>query len=356
MKKIFIFIFCLFCVKTFGQINAKIENLVRLAEATTDKQQKIQYLSDAIDLAPDKAGLYKSRGEVHVSLQHSHEAIEDFDKALALDPKLFVVFVARGQAKYDLGLYDETILDCSAALNLDSTNALAYRLRAHTKKQQALYESSLLDYNKSLFFAEQQKDNNIVKEALNGRGNVYYYLSRYLLAKSDFSRAVEIDAKNYYGLLKLGIIYFALQSPNDANKYIDKAIPMLVNKKKYDLLCEAYIVKGDILATATRSKKESQIGYEGRYERKSIEAITAGGIEEVEDGGSGKKSKHSPFTEYLLKALTKNTNQYYDSSDLYDYLKDAVPANTEKTHQIPLHGAIQSTGDEGGKFIFTRKK
>ena len=633
MKKICVLVlFSLYISYCVGQ--DKVANLVILATATTDNQQKIQYLSDAIDLASDKAYLYKSRGDVQMVLQHSQEAIEDYDKAINLDSRLFIAFVARGQAKYDLGQYDDAIIDCNSAIKLDSANAAAYRLRAHTKKQQALFDESLIDYTKAISLATQQNNSTLLRDALNGRGNVFYYQSMYQKAKVDFLDAVKIDDKNYYALLKLGIIYSALQMYNDSRTSLEKAIPLLLTKKKYDLLAEAYIFKhrlnkavsimdtnsihiaqrygdtavlkiktntpyahymrgwayyeagsyvkaikdlnqaiairsddfryllrrantyyklgdllekkgeksnamyyyklaildyqiirlkapaldkhedffmtntenrmeemdkpiplfplakaeyhaliignsdykndwkklsnpiydadavavllqnnygfkidtihnvtkpqmmaklrelkqkvdanpnlnilvyyaghgtydidsekgyivpvdekaktyddyialsdirdvlrgvakkaqhilfisdacygGDILAAKTRGKSEKQAGYEGRYERKSVEAVTAGAIQEVNDGS--KTSKHSPFAEYMLKALEKNRKLYFDSSDLYDYLKDAIPNNnTDKNDkpQVPLHGALQSAGDEGGKFIFTKKK
>ena len=67
------------------------------------------------------------------------------------------------------------------------------------------------------------------------------------------------------------------------------------------------------------------------------------------DGG---KDGHSVFAYYFLKALRTNQSQFYDASELYNYLRIPVINNSV---QSPNFKPIHDTGDEGGQFIFIQK-
>lgn len=96
---------------------------------------------------------------------------------------------------------------------------------------------------------------------------------------------------------------------------------------------------------ATRSP--FTIAIEEAYKERSRKAITAGNLTQVPD--------HSIFKEYLVKRLHENTNSYLDAGALYSSIKAPV-TNNSPTRQRPLYGVIQQTGDEGGEFIFVRRK
>ena len=77
----------------------------------------------------------------------------------------------------------------------------------------------------------------------------------------------------------------------------------------------------------------------------SRKAITSGNMSVVPD--------KSVFFQYLIKNLRDNTNEYMSSEELFSKMKVAVINNTGTT---PLYGTIQNVGDEGGDFIFIRRK
>lgn len=89
--------------------------------------------------------------------------------------------------------------------------------------------------------------------------------------------------------------------------------------------------------------------YREVYRRQSRLALTAGGVEEVQDNG---KDGHSIFTYYLLKALKENRSRYMDASQLYNDLRIGVANNSEQT---PMLQVVKDTYDEGGQFIFVLK-
>ncbi|MGE5680797.1 MAG: caspase family protein [Bacillota bacterium] len=90
--------------------------------------------------------------------------------------------------------------------------------------------------------------------------------------------------------------------------------------------------------------------YREVYKRQSRLALTSGGLEEVRDEG---KEGHSIFTYYLLKALKDNKSRFMDAAQLYNELRIAVANNSDQT---PILQAVKDTYDEGGQFIFVRRK
>jgi len=61
----------------------------------------------------------------------------------------------------------------------------------------------------------------------------------------------------------------------------------------------------------------------------------------------------SVFLQYLTKRLVDNEEQFLPSEQLFFSFKTAVMNNSVN---VPQFGEIQNAGDEGGDFIFIRRK
>jgi hypothetical protein len=81
------------------------------------------------------------------------------------------------------------------------------------------------------------------------------------------------------------------------------------------------------------------------YEMPSRKAMTSGTLKEVPD--------QSVFLQYLTKRLVDNDEPFLPSEQLFFSFKTAVMNNSVN---VPQFGEIQNAGDEGGDFIFIRKK
>jgi hypothetical protein len=81
------------------------------------------------------------------------------------------------------------------------------------------------------------------------------------------------------------------------------------------------------------------------YELHSRKAMTSGSLSEVPD--------KSVFIEYLVRRLKENTKAYLTSEELFYSMKTAILNNSPT---VPQFGDILNTGDEGGDFIFIRKR
>jgi hypothetical protein len=85
--------------------------------------------------------------------------------------------------------------------------------------------------------------------------------------------------------------------------------------------------------------------YEILYELPSRKAMTSGTLTEVPD--------RSSFTRYLIERLNENSATYLSSEQLFSSFRIAVINNSDA---IPQYGEIRNVGDEGGDFIFLRRK
>jgi hypothetical protein len=61
----------------------------------------------------------------------------------------------------------------------------------------------------------------------------------------------------------------------------------------------------------------------------------------------------SVFFQYFIKNLKDNTNDYLSAEELFSKMRMAVINNSEN---VPQFGTIQNVGDEGGDFIFIKRK
>lgn len=114
-------------------------------------------------------------------------------------------------------------------------------------------------------------------------------------------------------------------------------------KSKHTLLVADACFSGGIFKTRKAFNEDQVI--ERLYQMQSRKAITSGTLTEVPD--------KSVFIEYLIKRLNENKDKYVTSEQVFSNIRYAVLNNSSN---VPQYGTIQNTGDEGGDFIFIRKK
>lgn len=113
-------------------------------------------------------------------------------------------------------------------------------------------------------------------------------------------------------------------------------------KTKHTLLIADACFSGGIFKTRALGETYA---IEMLYQLSSRKAITSGNLKEVPD--------QSVFFQYFIKNLKENTNDYLSSEELFSKMKLAVMNNSPT---VPQFGTIQNVGDEGGDFIFIRRK
>ena len=114
-------------------------------------------------------------------------------------------------------------------------------------------------------------------------------------------------------------------------------------KTKHTLLIADACFSGAIFKT--RAAFSATYAVEMLYQLNSRKAITSGYLKEVPD--------KSVFFQYFIKNLKENTNDYLSAEELFSKMRMAVLNNSDN---VPQFGTIQNVGDEGGDFIFIRRK
>jgi hypothetical protein len=96
---------------------------------------------------------------------------------------------------------------------------------------------------------------------------------------------------------------------------------------------------------------EQKRGYAENVEKyKSRWGLASGRLEAVSDGAQG---TNSPFATQVLKFLKENKKDRVTVSELIQSVKLSV---AEITNQTPIGNPLKVTGDEGGEFVFYKKK
>jgi len=117
-------------------------------------------------------------------------------------------------------------------------------------------------------------------------------------------------------------------------------------KTKHTLLIADACFSGGIFKTR-KAFRDSTKAIQQLDKLPSRKAITSGTLNEVPD--------KSVFVEYLIKRLEQNISKYLSSEELFSSFRHAV-INNSPMNQVPQFGEIREAGDEGGDFIFIRRK
>ncbi len=136
------------------------------------------------------------------------------------------------------------------------------------------------------------------------------------------------------------------------NSTIRDEINIIAEKTQHTLLVSDSCFSGSLLRGGNRgpsSMELSQSYYIKVGNKKSVQVLTAGGSEYVDD--NYRDSGHSPFTYFLVNELKNNTQKYVSLSELATNIIKAVANNVDQT---PESGVLAGAGDELGEFIFAR--
>ena len=136
------------------------------------------------------------------------------------------------------------------------------------------------------------------------------------------------------------------------NSTIRDELNTIASRAKHTLLISDSCFSGSLLRGVTRGpipSVDQDRYYQNVAAKKSVQIITAGGVEFVDDNYAD--SGHSPFTYFLLNELSNNNKPVITASELSSNVEQAVANNSS---QNPESGVLQGAGDELGEFIFLK--
>ena len=136
------------------------------------------------------------------------------------------------------------------------------------------------------------------------------------------------------------------------NSTIRDELTTIAQRARHTLLISDSCFSGTLLRRGNRgieASKDDSLYYEKVSQKKSVQILTAGGEEFVDD--NYRDSGHSPFTYFLINELEANQNPMMTLSELSNSVQRMVANNVE---QVPESGVLYGAGDELGEFIFIR--
>jgi WD40 repeat protein len=113
---------------------------------------------------------------------------------------------------------------------------------------------------------------------------------------------------------------------------------------QHTLLIADACFSGSLFGDPRRGYAENVEKYRSRW------GLASGRLEAVSDGSAG---RNSPFATELIKFLSQNTKDRLTASELILAVKLGVPENAEQT---PIGNPLKIEGDEGGEFVFYRRR
>ena len=152
----------------------------------TNPKKAIEYLNNAIQLQPNYAAAYNSRGNAYADLRQYRRAIEDYNQAIRLKPDYAYALINRGDAYYGLGRYKRTVEDCTEALRWKPDSPIAYSNRGKAYAQLKNYTSAMKDFNEALRLKPDYAD------ACNNRAFAYLLQGNHHLGCSDAQKACDL--------------------------------------------------------------------------------------------------------------------------------------------------------------------
>lgn len=138
------------------------------------------------------------------------------------------------------------------------------------------------------------------------------------------------------------------------NSTIRDELSTIASRVKHTLLISDSCFSGSLLRSDSRGiKPDTDVDryYDKVANKKSVQIITAGGVEYVDDNYD--ESGHSPFSYFLLNELKSNNQPIITASEVSSNVEKAVANNVT---QVPESGVLQGAGDELGEFIFIKLK
>ena len=181
------------------------------------------------------------------------------------------------------------------------------------------------------------------------RSNIYEALRRYIeKISSRDNLMIYYSGHGYFDkLLSEGYWVPVDAQGNDVSAYVPNSqilkIIENINSQHTFLVADACF-SGSLFAATNRSYADHVEKYKSRW------GLASGRLEVVSDGTIG---TNSPFAQSFVGFLQNNTDPKVAVSDLVQYVKKKV---TEINNQTPMGNPLNGVGDEGGEFVFYKRK
>lgn len=154
----------------------------------------------AIELNPDLAGSYYNRGSAYRRTVNMNQEIDYYTRIIDLKPHDASAYYRRGVEYEYRREYDQAIQDFTKAIELNPKYSEAYNHRGWRYYKQGNFTKAIADYTKAI------KSNPRYAAAYVNRGLAYEILGNKSQAIADYKRALELEPKNTYAQQYLNLL------------------------------------------------------------------------------------------------------------------------------------------------------
>lgn len=217
----------------------KAQEWLNKAYYEPDDNNKVEYLTTALEYQPDNDNAWHNRGIAKHNLRKFKEAIADYDAAIRLKKNNDNVYFCRGWAKSDLMEYADAIMDYDTAIILNPNFTSAFNNRAWAKYKLSKDKEAIADYDQAL------RLDSTSAVTYNNRGLAKRYAGQYLAAIEDFNKAIKLEPKYAYAYCNKGCCLVAMNDKKrfgEALQAIDQGL-ILDNRLNYAEDCKSEAVK-----------------------------------------------------------------------------------------------------------------
>lgn len=209
---------------------------------------------------PTAVSAYVNRGEAFEKKKNLEAAREDYEKAVQFGPDNGNAWDGLGRIHGLLGEYDKSVKALTKSIEMNGTSAITYMNRGISYRFLKDYPKAIDDYTKALSLSRDDADRfNITKnlaftliqaeqytKAIDyynflitlqpdnddfylNRGVCHHRLKHYPEAIGDFTRTIELNAKQSVAYFDLAIVYADQKDFSKARYYTEKAKSMGVS-------------------------------------------------------------------------------------------------------------------------------
>jgi tetratricopeptide (TPR) repeat protein len=243
----------------------KIEYLTTLGVALQFLErfeEALKAFDKAVQLQPERAELWRNRGNVLIQLERHSDAVLAYQHALKLDPSLWDAAYRNGVLLQWLGRHDEAVAALNACDSLKPNHALTLRLRAVALSGLKRFKEAFADGERA------HKLDPINAETCHTIGEALQGLDRHEDALSWFERALEVQPALTKTLSKKAFSLMQLLRVDDAMTVYDRLKTINPDDVENDWnLAYVQMLTGDFEAGWT--------GRESRWKMKSIKTELA---------------------------------------------------------------------------------
>jgi uncharacterized protein YgiM (DUF1202 family)/Tfp pilus assembly protein PilF len=151
-----------------------------------DFETAVAYYSCAIELDPENAGLYNSRGNAYFYIPNLEAALDDYNRGIELSPYEAYFYHNRGNTYYLLEDYDLALADYARCIELDPRHERVYYRRAYLLIELGRYEEAIADLNMQISIVPDYAASYL------SRAWAYWYNGDFALTHADFYRWIEL--------------------------------------------------------------------------------------------------------------------------------------------------------------------